>query len=67
MGGILEGTRIVEMGHVVAVPAASATLADWGADVLKVEPLTGEMARGIRPAALMGGVPTEPPPVNWYF
>ena len=67
MAGVLEGIRIVEMGHVVAVPAASATLADWGADVLKIEPLTGEMARGIRPAARAGGVPPEQPPVNWYF
>ncbi len=47
MSGILEGLKVLEMGHVVAVPAGSATLADWGAEVIKVEPLTGEMARGI--------------------
>ena len=47
MSGVLEGLNVLEMGHVVAVPAASATMADWGADVLKVEPLTGEFARGI--------------------
>lgn len=48
MGGVLEGIRIAEMGHVVAVPAATATLADWGADVIKIEPLTGDMARGFK-------------------
>ena len=48
MAGVLEGIRVLDMGHVVAVPAAGATLADWGADVLKIEPLTGEMARGVR-------------------
>ena len=48
MAGILEGIRVVDMGHVVAVPAAGAMLGDWGAEVIKVEPLSGEMARGIR-------------------
>ncbi len=48
MKGMLEGIRVAEMGHVVAVPAATATLADWGADVIKIEPLTGDMARGFK-------------------
>ncbi|HEX9897410.1 MAG TPA: CoA transferase [Dehalococcoidales bacterium] len=47
MAGILEGLKVLEMGHVVAAPAASVMMADWGADVIKLEPLTGEMARGI--------------------
>lgn len=45
MAGLLEGLRVVDMGHVVAVPVAAAMMADWGADVIKVEPLSGEMAR----------------------
>ena len=56
MDGILDGVRIMEMGHVVAVPAATATLADWGADVIKIEPLTGDMARGFKRIV---GVDTE--------
>lgn len=48
MAGILEGVKVVEMGHVVAVPAATAMLADWGAEVIKIEPLTGELIRGLR-------------------
>ncbi len=67
MGGILEGIKIVEMGHVVAVPAASATLADWGADVLKIEPLTGELARGIRAAPPAGAPAATLPQFGWYF
>lgn len=47
MAGILDGIKVISMGLVVAAPAASAWLADWGADVIKVEPLTGDSFRGI--------------------
>jgi len=47
MAGILEGLKVVEMGNNIAIPAAGAIMADWGADVIKVEPLTGEMMRGM--------------------
>ena len=56
MKGILNGVKIMEMGHMVAVPAAAATLADWGADVIKIEPLTGDLARGFKRIV---GVDTE--------
>lgn len=48
MAGILEGIKVVDMGHFVAIPSAGAVLADWGAEVLKVEPLSGEPQRGVR-------------------
>ena len=44
--GLLAGVAVVDMGHVVAVPAAGRILSDWGADVVKVEPLSGEIFRG---------------------
>jgi len=46
MAGILEDLRVVSMGQMVATTAASAWLADMGAEVIKVEPLSGETFRG---------------------
>lgn len=65
MNGILEGLKVIEMGHVVAVPTAGAILADWGAEVTKVEPLTGDLARGVH--RLLGVKVGEDDDVNWYF
>jgi crotonobetainyl-CoA:carnitine CoA-transferase CaiB-like acyl-CoA transferase len=45
MTGPLEGIKVVELGVWVAGPAAGGILADWGADVIKVEPPTGDPAR----------------------
>jgi crotonobetainyl-CoA:carnitine CoA-transferase CaiB-like acyl-CoA transferase len=41
----LAGLRVVEMGVWVAAPSAAALLADWGADVIKVEPPAGDPMR----------------------
>jgi crotonobetainyl-CoA:carnitine CoA-transferase CaiB-like acyl-CoA transferase len=48
MTDILEGVKVIEMGHVVAVPAASSMMGDCGADVIKIEPLTGDQSRTFR-------------------
>ncbi|MBU9764531.1 CoA transferase [Mycobacterium sp. TNTM28] len=45
MAGPMEGFRVVELGVWVAAPAAGALLADWGADVIKIEPPSGDPAR----------------------
>ena len=45
MAGPMEGTKVVELGVWVAGPAAGGILADWGADVVKIEPPTGDPAR----------------------
>ncbi len=44
----LEGVRIVEVAAWTFVPGAGALLADLGADVVKVEPLTGDPQRGLQ-------------------
>ena len=38
---MLEGLKVIEMATYVAAPAAGAMLRDWGAEVIKVEPLNG--------------------------
>jgi crotonobetainyl-CoA:carnitine CoA-transferase CaiB-like acyl-CoA transferase len=45
MSGPLAGIRVIDISQVIAGPYGSAVLADEGADVVKVEPLTGEMWR----------------------
>lgn len=45
MAGPLEGIKVVELGVWVAGPAAGGILADWGADVVKIEPPLGDPAR----------------------
>ena len=44
---ILDGVRVVELTAWVAGPAAAGVLADWGADVVKVEPASGDPQRSI--------------------
>ena len=41
----LEGIKVVELGTHVAVPNATRCMADWGAEVIKVEGLTGDLWR----------------------
>ena len=41
----LDGLRVLEIGHFVAAPFCTRLLADLGADVLKLEPLTGDPVR----------------------
>jgi crotonobetainyl-CoA:carnitine CoA-transferase CaiB-like acyl-CoA transferase len=43
----LDGIRVVEISSWMAAPSAGAFLSDLGARVLKVEPLTGDPARGM--------------------
>ncbi|OBI78223.1 CaiB/BaiF CoA-transferase family protein [Mycobacterium sp. E740] len=45
MAGPLDGVRVVELGVWVAGPAAGGILADWGADVVKIEPPAGDPGR----------------------
>lgn len=45
----MSGVRVLEVAQWTFVPAAGAVLADWGADVIKIEhPQTGDSQRGLR-------------------
>jgi crotonobetainyl-CoA:carnitine CoA-transferase CaiB-like acyl-CoA transferase len=45
---VMEGIRILEVAEHTFVPAASAILSDWGAEVIKVEPMgRGDAMRGL--------------------
>jgi crotonobetainyl-CoA:carnitine CoA-transferase CaiB-like acyl-CoA transferase len=46
--GPLAGIRVLEVANWLAAPAGCALLADAGADVIKVEPPTGDVYRGYR-------------------
>ncbi|MGB5091821.1 MAG: CaiB/BaiF CoA-transferase family protein [Parvibaculum sp.] len=38
---MLQGLKVIEMATYIAAPGAGGILADWGADVVKIEPLSG--------------------------
>ena len=45
--GPLHGVKVLELGVWVAGPAATGIMADWGANVIKVEPPTGDPQRAV--------------------
>ena len=52
----MEGIRVVEVAQWWFVPAAAAVLADWGADVVKIEhPTSGDPQRGLMTGGLLPG------------
>ncbi len=57
---MLNGLKVIEMATYVAAPAAGGLLADWGADVLKVEPLTGCPMRNFFASAMTDGYDDNP-------
>ncbi len=52
----LTGVRVLEMANWLAAPSGCALLADFGAEVVKVEPIGGDAYRGYRPQAARYGL-----------
>src|SRR3546814_10945891 len=50
---LLQGIRIIEVGAVVLGPYAGQLLADLGAEVIKVEPIEGDIARHAHPGGAL--------------
>lgn len=55
MGKPLEGIKVIEVAMWAFVPAAGGMLSDLGADVIKIEPPTGDPLRGLQIGNLQGG------------
>jgi crotonobetainyl-CoA:carnitine CoA-transferase CaiB-like acyl-CoA transferase len=56
MEKVLDGIRVIEVAQWWFVPAAGAVLADWGAEVVKIEhPQGGDPMRGLVTSGLMPG------------
>ena len=58
--GAFEGVRVVELAQWVFVPVAGALLADWGADVIRIERPEGDPYRGL----MTQGIGTDSGGVN---
>jgi crotonobetainyl-CoA:carnitine CoA-transferase CaiB-like acyl-CoA transferase len=52
MGRPLEGIKVIEVAMWAFVPACGGFLSDLGADVIKIEPPTGDPLRGLQTGAL---------------
>ncbi len=61
MAPVLDSYRVVELGMWVAGPGAGGLLADWGADVIKVETPVGDPMRRLFQLLAGHGQPESPP------
>ena len=43
----MRGVRVVELAQWISAPATAAIMADWGAEILKIEPINGDPFRWI--------------------
>ncbi|HVL02584.1 MAG TPA: CoA transferase [Dongiaceae bacterium] len=58
MTQVMKGVKVLEVAQFTFVPAAGAIMADWGADVIKIEhPTRGDTQRGF---INMGGMKIDP-------
>lgn len=54
MTAVLKGVRVLEVAEHTFVPASAALLADWGAEIIKVEHVTrGDAMRGLASTGVM--------------
>ena len=52
----LDGIRVIEFSHMVMGPSAGLLLADLGADVIKIEPVTGDKTRKVNEPRICGRI-----------
>lgn len=61
---LFRGLKVIDCGSYIAAPAAATVLSDFGAEIIKIEPLTGDLYR----------IADQPPPnssakenPNWFL
>jgi crotonobetainyl-CoA:carnitine CoA-transferase CaiB-like acyl-CoA transferase len=54
MGGVLEGVRVLDFGRYIAGPYCATLLADFGAEVIRVEKRDGSEDRFVAPVGAGG-------------
>ncbi|WP_373031058.1 CaiB/BaiF CoA transferase family protein [Sulfurovum sp.] len=64
MSKILDGIKVVEVASMAAAPSATVILADLGAEVIKIEPLTGDAWRY---GNMIAGMPPSKIPYTTYI
>jgi crotonobetainyl-CoA:carnitine CoA-transferase CaiB-like acyl-CoA transferase len=58
INGPMDGIRVIELASWTFVPAAGSVLAEWGADVIKIEhPSGGDPQRGLISSGMVAGGP----------
>lgn len=62
---MLDGVRVIEVGMWLAGPVAGGLLADWGADVVKIEPVHGDPMRRLY-GTLSGSNEKRCPPFDTF-
>ena len=53
--GAFEGVRVIELAQWVFVPVAGALIADWGGDVIRIEPPAGDPYRSLMTQGIGAG------------
>jgi len=46
---VLKGVKVLEFGNNISAPLVGQILADLGSEVIKIEPITGDERRKIKP------------------
>ena len=65
MSNIFEGLKVIDCGSFIAAPTAATLLADFGADVIKIEPPGAGDA--FRQVPKLPGMPQSQHPYGWLL